>query len=67
MIPKRSRRKDILVEEDNHTDLVLRQGAAGRRTSMGKVYKEGRPFPVLRVGSMYRIPKEGFDMWLSGK
>lgn len=32
-----------------------------------KVYKDGSPFLVHKVGSMYRVPKKSFDAWLSGK
>lgn len=32
-----------------------------------KVYKDGHPFLVHKVGSMYRVPKESFDAWLSGE
>lgn len=32
-----------------------------------KVYKDRRPFLVHKVGSMYRVPKESFDAWLSGE
>lgn len=31
-----------------------------------KVYKEKGPFPVLKIGRMYRIPKAGFEQWISG-
>ena len=46
---------------------MLKIGRTASYNFIAKVYKEGNPFPVLRVGSMYRIPKEKFDMWLSGK
>ena len=46
---------------------MLKIGRTASYDFIAKVYKEGRPFPVLRVGSMYRIPKAGFDLWLSGK
>ena len=46
---------------------LLKIGRTASYDFIAKVYKEGRPFPVLKIGSMYRIPKERFDMWLSGK
>ena len=46
---------------------MLKIGRTASYDFIAKAYKEGSPFPVLRVGSMYRIPKEKFDMWLSGK
>ena len=32
-----------------------------------KVYKDGAPFLVHKIGTMYRVPKESFDAWLCGK
>lgn len=32
-----------------------------------KVYKEGKPFLVHKIGVMYRVPKVDFDAWLSGE
>ena len=32
-----------------------------------RVEKEKAPFPVLRIGNSYRIPKEAFDAWISGQ
>lgn len=29
-----------------------------------KTYKEKGPFPVLKIGTAYRIPKKPFDIWL---
>ena len=46
---------------------LLKIGRTASYDFIAKVYKEGHPFPVLKIGSMYRIPKERFDMWLSGK
>ena len=31
------------------------------------VYRDGGPFLVHKIGSMYRVPKESFDTWLSGE
>lgn len=49
-----------MVEEDDHTALVLRQGVAGRRTSMGKgLYKKKKVLVVavlmaaIMAGSVY--------------
>lgn len=40
------------------------------RTSMyefiRRVYKEQKPFKVIRIGKVYRIPKASFDRWLNG-
>ena len=31
-----------------------------------KTFSEQKPFKVLKVGKMYRVPKKGFDEWLNG-
>lgn len=30
-----------------------------------KVYREGEPFRVVKVGDNYRIPKVSFEAWLN--
>ena len=30
-----------------------------------KVYREQKPFRVIKIGKLYRIPKEAFDNWLN--
>lgn len=32
-----------------------------------KVYRENKPFRVIKIGRIYRIPKDSFDKWLSGE
>ncbi len=35
---------------------------------LNKVYKDnGHPFKVIKINSSLRIPKEGFDSWLSSE
>lgn len=31
-----------------------------------EVYKAQMPFRVIKIGKLYRIPKETFDEWLAG-
>ena len=59
--------RDSMVYDLADIQRMLKIGRTASYDFIAKVYKEGSPFPVLRVGSMYRIPKEKFDMWLSGK
>jgi len=59
--------RDSMVYDLADIQRMLKIGRTASYDFIAKVYKEGSPFPVLRVGSMYRIPKERFDMWLSGK
>ncbi len=32
-----------------------------------KAYKDQTPFRILKIGSLYRIPRTDFDKWLNGK
>ena len=32
-----------------------------------KVYKDQKPFRVLKIGRIYRIPKDSFDRWINGE
>lgn len=32
---------------------------------ISSVYKNGEPFKVLRIGTLYKIPKKPFDKWLN--
>ena len=59
--------RDSMVYDLADIQKLLKIGCTASYDFIAKVYKEGRPFPVLKIGSMYRIPKERFDMWLSGK
>ena len=59
--------RDSMVYDLADMQKMLKIGRTASYDFIAKAYKEGSPFPVLRVGSMYRIPKEKFDMWLSGK
>ena len=59
--------RDSMVYDLADIQKLLKIGRTASYDFIANVYKEGRPFPVLKIGSMYRIPKERFDMWLSGK
>lgn len=32
-----------------------------------KVYKQQEPFMVIKIGKLYKIPKESFNRWLNGE
>lgn len=32
-----------------------------------EVYEKQKPFRVIKIGRLYRVPKETFDKWLSGE
>ena len=34
---------------------------------LDEVYAEQKPFRVIKIGKLYRVPKEAFDRWLIGE
>lgn len=32
---------------------------------LDEVYKSQQPFRVIKIGKLYRIPKDSFDQWLN--
>lgn len=34
---------------------------------LDEVYRHREPFRVLKIGRMYRVPKDSFDKWLDGE
>lgn len=55
----------VYSAEDIQVILGMKRSAA--YNFLTKVYKEGKPFLVHKIGAMYRVPKESFDTWLSGE
>ena len=31
-----------------------------------EVYKSQKPFRVFKIGKLYKVPKESFDLWING-
>ena len=60
--------KDIERKVYNASDIqkILGMGRNRLYTFLEKVYKEQKPFRVLKFGKLYKIPKESFDNWLNG-
>lgn len=55
----------VYSAEDIQMILGVKRSAA--YNFLTKVYKEGEPFLVHKIGTMYRVPKESFDAWLCGE
>ncbi len=34
---------------------------------LDEAYEKQKPFRVIRIGRLYRVPKEAFDRWLRGE
>ena len=47
---------------------ILGLGKSKTYTFLDEVYKEKNPpFRVIKIGKLFRIPKESFDTWLGGQ
>lgn len=57
--------KKVYNVEDIQTMLSL--GKNSTYSFLDKVYKEKKPFRVLKFGKVIRVPKASFDSWLNGK
>ena len=47
--------------------MMLSLGKNSTYSFLDKVYKEQKPFRVLKFGKVIRVPKASFDYWLNGK
>ena len=46
---------------------ILGIGKSSSYTFLEGVYKQKNPpFRVLKIGKLFRVPKQGFDDWLNG-
>lgn len=43
---------------------ILNIGRTKAYDFIQEVYKEQKPFKVIKIGNIYRIPKISFDRWL---
>lgn len=46
---------------------VLCIGRSKTYQYLEKVYTEKKPFRVIKIGKLFRVPKESFDNWFYGK
>lgn len=46
---------------------ILGLGRSSVYRFLDEVYENNRPFRIIRIGKLYRIPKEPFDQWLEGQ
>ena len=45
---------------------MLGVGRSRCYTYLGEVYEKQEPFRVIKVGKLFRVPKQSFDNWLNG-
>lgn len=46
---------------------LLGIGRSKAYTFLDEVYEKQKPFRVVKIGRLYRVPKEAFDKWLNGE
>jgi len=44
---------------------ILELGRTKTYNFLEEVYKKQQPFRVIKIGKLYRIPKDSFDKWLN--
>lgn len=68
-------RYDALQENDTAEKVVylaqdiqklLGIGRSRCYTYLEEVYKKQEPFRVIKIGKLFRVPKQSFDNWLNG-
>jgi len=58
---------DRMVYTAEDIQKILGLGRSMTYTFLERVYFEQKPFKVLKVGKLYRVPKKSFDEWLEGR
>lgn len=43
---------------------IMGLGRTSAYAWIGSVYEEQKPFRVLKIGGIYKVPKKSFDAWL---
>lgn len=46
---------------------ILNIGRSKTYEFLDETYTSQKPFAVLRIGKLYKVPKESFDSWINGK
>lgn len=55
----------VYLAEDIQNVLCI--GRSKTYQFLEKVYTENGPFRVIKIGKLFRVPKESFDTWFNGK
>ncbi len=56
-----------MVYDVEDIQALLSLGRNSTYVFLNKVFKEQKPFRVLKFGKVIRVPKASFDKWLTGK
>lgn len=58
--------KDKKVYNAEEIQEILGIGRSKTYTFLDEAYRNQKPFRVLKVGKLFRVPKQSFDDWLDG-
>ena len=54
------------VYEADEVACMLGMGRSKTYQFLEETYKKQKPFRVIRIGKLVRVPKQSFDAWLEG-
>lgn len=54
------------VYEASDIQKILGLGRSKVYEFLEEIYQKQEPFVVIKIGKMYKVPKEPFDIWVSG-
>ena len=57
--------RQVYLAED--IQKILGIGRSKTYEYLDEVYKKQEPFRVIKIGKLFRVPKDSFDKWLYGE
>ena len=54
------------VYEVSDIQKMLGLGRSKTYEFLDEVYRNRKPFNVIKIGKLYKVPKDGFDNWIDG-
>ena len=58
---------DKKVYDAEDIQKLLGIGRSKAYAFLDEAYENQKPFRVIKIGKLYRVPKEAFDKWLNGE
>lgn len=54
------------VYEVSDIQKILGLGRSKTYEFLDEVYRNRKPFNVIKIGKLYKVPKDSFDKWIDG-
>lgn len=61
-----TKQEEAVVYDLEDIRRILKIGRTSAYKLIRQVHKDKEPFPVIKIGTMYRVPKKAFDAWVTG-